>query len=391
MRIGMVLRSFFPPDIRVLKEATALRRDGHAVFLLALGRDGEPRRERIGPILVDRVPEPAPFRRRLDWLRFHSRFRSGWWAHRLARFIARFRIQALHIHDLPLLGTALAVAPHLPVVADLHEHYPAAVELWSAGSRNPLEWFTEDRRRWERYERRTLSRAAHVIVVVEEAQRRIVAQCGVPAERVTVVGNTEDAAAFVASGAPVPPAPGFRLLYVGGVRPHRGLDTAVRALAWLDHLPDVRLVVVGSRDDDARALEALARRLGVGGRFEVLGWQPLEAIPDLIRTAMVGLVPHHRNDHTDATIPHKLFQYMLMERPVLVSDCTPLRRIVEETDAGCVFRAGDPQDFARQVERMHADATAREGWGRHGHRAAQGRYGWSRDAARLLALYTGLA
>ena len=37
-------------------------------------------------------------------------------------------------------------------------------------------------------------------------------------------------------------------------------------------------------------------------------------------------VPHNSNPHTDSTIPHKLFQYMIAKRPILVSSSAPLQR-----------------------------------------------------------------
>ncbi|NBV03944.1 MAG: glycosyltransferase [Acidimicrobiia bacterium] len=53
---------------------------------------------------------------------------------------------------------------------------------------------------------------------------------------------------------------------------------------------------------------------------------------------------------TNATLPHKLFQYMARSKPVLVSSCPPLAKHVQAADSGFVFNAGDEHDCARAIQ-----------------------------------------
>ena len=128
MRIGMVLGKPFPPDIRLEKEIRALAAAGHRLFVLAENPGDEPAREIAAGAIVCRCLPPAAFQRRLDWLRFQATFRSGYWHNRIARFVQQNRLEALHVHDLPLVGTALEIAASrgMPLVADLHENYPVS-------------------------------------------------------------------------------------------------------------------------------------------------------------------------------------------------------------------------------------------------------------------------
>ena len=390
MRIGMVLGKPFPPDIRLEKEIRALAAAGHRLLVLAENRGDEPAREIAAGAIVCRCLPPAAFQRRLDWLRFQATFRSGYWCNRIARFVQQNRLEALHVHDLPLVGTALEIAASrgLPLVADLHENYPAAKQLWSEGSRDPLVWFGDDPRRWERYERRVLPLADQVITVVDEAAERLVSAGTVSAERMTVVSNVEELEWFDAlADATTAGENCVRLVYVGGVKPHRGLDQVVRALAELPQGLDVRLRIVGVRGRYGRELAALAQECGVGDRIELVEWQPLTAIPNTIRKCDIGLVPHRKHAHTDATIPHKLFQYMLASRPVIVSNCRPLARIIRETDAGLVFESGNVSELARRIAELAANPGLREEMGRRGRAAAAARYNWETEGQKLVALY----
>ena len=393
MRIGMVLGKPFPPDIRLEKEIRALAGAGHTLFVLAGNRGDEPARENASGAIVCRCQPPAAFRRRLDWVRFQSTFGSGYWRNRIARFVQQNRLEALHVHDLPLVGTALEIAASrgLPLVADLHENYPAAKQLWSEGSRDPLIWFGDDHRRWERYERRVLPQADQVITVVDEAAERLVSAGTVSAERMTVVSNVEELEWFDAlTDATASGDNCVWLVYVGGVRPHRGLDQVVRALAKLPQGLEVRLRIVGARGRYGRELAALARECGVGERVELVEWQPLEAIPKTICECDVGLVPHRKHAHTDATIPHKLFQYMLASRPVIVSNCRPLARIIEETGAGLVFESGNVSELAGRIAELVNNPGLREEMGSRGRAAAAAKYNWETEGYKLVALYDKL-
>jgi len=80
MKIGMVLRKQFPPDIRVEKEVRALLSTGHQLHLLAYrsGKTDECPEEEIGGLLVRRIPRESDqlqtIRRYLSSLRFYFTF-----------------------------------------------------------------------------------------------------------------------------------------------------------------------------------------------------------------------------------------------------------------------------------------------------------------------------
>jgi glycosyltransferase involved in cell wall biosynthesis len=107
-----------------------------------------------------------------------------------------------------------------------------------------------------------------------------------------------------------------------------------------------------------------------------------------MRASCVGLVPHRSNEHTENTVPHKLFQYMMVGLPVLVSSCRPLARYVDLAGGGLVFKADDPQDFARQALALAADPALREKLGTQGRKATlEGVLNWSETGRHLAEGY----
>jgi glycosyltransferase involved in cell wall biosynthesis len=119
-------------------------------------------------------------------------------------------------------------------------------------------------------------------------------------------------------------------------------------------------------------------------------WQPFEKIPSFVASSDVCLVPHHSNPNTEASSPHKLFQYMLMGKPVVVSSCKSLQRVVEETGSGLSFKAGDRQALASAVVKLK-DEGVRRRLGEAGRRAVLKKYNWGRTSSKLVRIYEHLA
>ena len=149
----------------------------------------------------------------------------------------------------------------------------------------------------------------------------------------------------------------------------------------------VLLKIVGARGDYASELVKFARDIGVGERVELVEWIPLEEVPTTILECDIGIIPHKKHPHTDATIPHKLFQYMLASRPVIVSNCRPLERIVNETKAGIVFESGNPSDLLEKMLRLITNPDLCLELGSNGREASMGYYSWEIEGQKLVDLY----
>ena len=212
--------------------------------------------------------------------------------------------------------------------------------------------------RW--LERRALRGCARVIVVVPEAAERLLSG-GLDGESVIVVSNTENEVTVPASTKVESSeirgryAGRFVMSYIGSVGVHRGLQTVIRGLSAITkRRPDALLLVVGAGEDDRRYLARLAEEYGVASHVELVGWVRADQVDAYVMASDICLVPHEDLEHTNTTVPHKLFQYMLRRKAVLVSSCPPLARIVSASGAGAIFMAGDPVSFSRAVLDMAA-------------------------------------
>jgi len=402
MRIGMILPGRFPPDIRVEKEFATLC-DEHEVFLLCPRRDGQPISEDWHGLQIHRI-----FSRAERWWsqwNLMARCYSGAWQRAIEEFIAATNVDALHVHDLPLLRAALQAAKQkdIPVVADLHENYPAMLEqalqvplsrLTSLGSLASR--LSVSVKRWREYEKAVVAQANRVIVVVEEARDRLT-RMGVPAEFITVVGNYAMLDSFEE---PDPAAASklrrednrLRVVYAGDFGPTRDLRTVLESVSALPEevRRSIDVQLIGGQGRDLMQLRRFTDELGIEEHVSLLQWIPRSEAEALMAKADVGLVPHVKSAHTDATIPHKLFQYMWRRLPVIVSNCAPLQRIVEETGCGYVYDSGDSRSLAACLFEFNAQRERMATLGDAGHNAVARKYNWDNAGESLLDVYRGL-
>lgn len=405
MNVCMLLRGTFPHDVRVRKEATALVKGGHDVVVLCHA-DDRPTFDQVDGIDVRRVPDVDQFdgfagvRRAARYLA--TGIHPGW--ERALRAALSLGVDVVHVHDLPLVRTALRVRDDvdepLSVVADLHENYPAAAEQWR-GPLSELDWRDPETvaerlcfpiRRLERFERVAVGSADATLAVVEEARDHYVEDCGAPPERVHVVSNTVDLPTFDATLDDRPSVPdGPVLSYVGTLSGrHRGLQTAVDAMPTvLESHPDATLLLVGAGSYEEPLRNRIADR-GVGDAVEFTGWVDADRVPGYMAASDVGLVPHLSTEHTNTTVPHKLFQYMAARTPLVTSDADPLRRLLAETEAGETFSADDAESFAAAVDSLLSDPDYADACGARGRAAVEETYNWERDADRLRSVYDSL-
>lgn len=164
-------------------------------------------------------------------------------------------------------GLARVLAPMVAVV-----HHPLAREEGLPQARRKHLYDTE---------RANLALMRHVLVPSPHTKRVLVADYGVPPDRVTVASP----GVGPASGPPAPVAPPL-ILSVGILHPRKGHDVLIAALERIRPL-DWRCVIVGRAWDAAHAaaLERQTRASGLGDRLTLAGEIGAAALAQLYRQA----------------------------------------------------------------------------------------------------------
>lgn len=403
MKIGVVLNygRDWPPGIRAEKQTVALANAGHEVFVFTpkfsqTSKSPEYLSAVKGTVI--RVPIPTSSKRYLKNIITALTLYDNRFYKPIINFIREYRIDVLHVHDIWLVPVSLDAAEvfNIPVVADLHENMPAAmrVERFNQGLFNRLikgVIWNYHLMRW--HEARMLRRCSHIFIVAPEAGDRLL-QYGIKNDKFSVVSNTEDETTFnddieaADSDIVNKYSKMFMCSYIGTTGAHRGLDTVLKAIPKASKtIPNFKLVVVGADLKNLNLIVAEIKRLNITNFVEVIGWQSFEKVQSYIVASDICLVPHNDFEHTQTTIPHKLFQYMICRKPVLVSDCKPLKRVVEESNCGGVFKASDPESFAEVLLKMYKNKDNFVQLGENGRSAALGKFAWKNDAKVMIDVF----
>jgi glycosyltransferase involved in cell wall biosynthesis len=402
MTIGMLLNAPYPSDVRIKKETDALLSSGFNVCLLCLRRSGEKKEERINGLLIQRLYAGENNVELAFWdVIMASTFIHPVFRRAIPNWIKKNSITALHVHDLPLSGTALSIKKtiNIPVVLDFHENYPDALRVWFAWKKNPIARLKNkifmNAERWTKLEKRASQEGDHIIAVVEEMKQRLIADYSVANEKVTVVSNTEDKSFLnqpIDSTIYKEFSDKFIITYSGNIGPHRGVDIVIEAISLLKDHPKVIFVIVGSGSDPVMTfLKNLTVQYNVESKVFFLGRQPFDKFFSYMRFADANIIPHKSNLHTDNTVPHKLFQAMMVGKPIMVSSCAPLKRIVNLTHSGIVFEADNAQSLAEKIKVLYTDKEMQKQLGENGIKAThEGNWNWEHEQKNLIELYSSI-
>jgi len=91
------------------------------------------------------------------------------------------------------------------------------------------------------------------------------------------------------------------------------------------------------------------------------------------------------------SMPMKLFEYMALGLPVVASDFSAWRAIVETSRCGLLVDPLDARAIARAIGYLLEHPDEANAMGRRGRDAAMARYTWDSQADRLVALYDDLS
>ncbi len=143
-------------------------------------------------------------------------------------------------------------------------------------------------------------------------------------------------------------SPDLLLLFFGAVRPYKGADLAVEALARVDPALDVKLVIAGVCWDGATSLRAQIARLGLGDVVEIRDrFVPHDEAALLFAAADASLLPYR--SATQSAVVQQSFAY---GTPVVATAVGGLPAAIRHGRDGLLCEPDDPDAIARAIEEL---------------------------------------
>ncbi len=394
MRIGMILDAVFPPDPRVENEAISLIEAGHVVFLFCLHYGNQKQCEIINGIHVKRyVSNKIEYK--LSALAYTIPLYTVFMKRKIINFIKINTIEALHIHDIRIAQAVFNANKkyNLPIVLDLHDNTPEVMKLYPHLQKFPGKYLISPKV-WKTKEEEFIHKSDKVITVspefIDSLERRIPSS----KNKLVLVPNTIRESFYtnykIDKSIINRYKNKFVILYLGDTHLRRGLITAILSVEKLkDIIPHLKLVIVGKNSTDP-ILKKEVEVLKLNNYVDFEGWQNINLFQTYILASQICISPLHRNLQHDVAYANKIFQYMSLGKPLLVSDAIAQRRLVEKNNTGLVHKEKDAQDFSEKVLTLYNNEELRNELGRNGKEFIENTFSWEQTSKKLVHLYDNL-
>jgi glycosyltransferase involved in cell wall biosynthesis len=175
------------------------------------------------------------------------------------------------------------------------------------------------------------------------------------------------------------------VMYVGSLESNRGIKMLLESFAIaLADVPHAHLVIIGGTHAQVASYQKLADQLGLAGSVSLLGSRPIGQLAGLLEQADVLVSSQLEETNT----PMKIYSYLAAGKPVLATDLSAHRAIVDERSA--VLAAPDPPAFAAALVRLLSDSHLRRRLGDSGLNLVAEKYDYANFRQRLWDAYDQL-
>jgi glycosyltransferase involved in cell wall biosynthesis len=228
----------------------------------------------------------------------------------------------------------------------------------------------------------SIVRRADAVILADDSRREQIAEA--TPRHLGVIYNTPSDVFGQIHPAERPAGSVLHMAYIGLLQAERGL---LQMLEVLKRHPEWTLDLAGFGGDQERILASAAGLMNVKwhGRIPYERALQLSAAADALFATYDPAIPNHRY-----ASPNKLFEAMMLGKPVLVCSHTNMDRIVAGVDCGLILPYDDIPALEAALARLASDAALRRRLGENARRAYEESYSWARMQARLSALYTSL-
>lgn len=385
-RACMVVFSYYPDDVRVRNESEALVKAGMSVDVVCLqGISHEPR-ALVNGVMVYRINLRRKRAGKLTYIWGYFRFIFQAFL-LVSRLHARRRYGVVHVHNMPDILIASAIFPKLTgarIVLDLHDPMPELFRtIYSVPEDHPmirvLKWL----------EKASIG-FADLVITPNISFRDLFISRGCPSEKIHIIMNTPqerlfDKALASASLRKHRYPTSFNVMLHGTIEERQGHDIAVRAVAHLRNvIPNLELHVYGEGGFLNHA-KRLVAELNLKDKVVFHGVVSIEEIAQALAAIDVGIVPNKRNPFTMLNFPTRMFECLIMGKPVIAPRTKGVLDYFDEASM-FLFEPGDAEDLARKIHEVYMHPARAQEIVRRG-REIYRQYTWQSQRMKLLALY----
>jgi len=303
-----------------------------------------------------------------------SNFINSYFA--ILKLVKQLNPDLIHFHDAELMIVGKAIQRKgIPVFYDIHENVAAQIldkKHIKSYLRKPLHYLYV-------FIEKLLINSFHLILA-EDSYSKIYNYKG---KSVTVVLNLPENNSFkyfinsdrAENG----------IFYIGGVSNERGLDVTIKALKILKKKrEDFYMHYIGAISE---ATLAKTNIKGIENNIKFYGRMDLMEGYSLSKKCKVGLAVLKPINNYIESYPTKFFEYMSIKLPVITSNFTLYKNVIETYNCGYCINPFSAEDLANKIDILLNDKEKVKQMGENGYQATLDKYNWSQEEFKLFNIY----
>jgi len=187
--------------------------------------------------------------------------------------------------------------------------------------------------------------------------------------------------------------PQKRIIYLGGITKIRGIVELIKAFSIiLKKHHDWKLYLLGNITPKIffTEINKLILSLNIKKNVKLINWVPYREKEKYSSMASIGVVTYLPYANHTSCLPNKLFDYMLVGLPVVASNFSLYKEIVEKNNCGICVNPLIPEKIAKTIEYLIEHPNEVKKMGENGRKAVLEKYNWESESKKLLGIYKKL-
>jgi glycosyltransferase involved in cell wall biosynthesis len=174
------------------------------------------------------------------------------------------------------------------------------------------------------------------------------------------------------------------IFYAGMISEDRGIGHMITAVKDMNN---VELILAGPLQDTI--LDVIPSQ---SDHIKYIGWLPTyqDVLEKTNSADILFRFSDPKHPESKYASPNKLFEAMMYEKPIIVSDNSTMATIVRQNNCGLVIPFGDVEAIKEAISKLRNDAYYGRELGKNGRKAYEQKYSWKIMEKRLVRAYEDL-
>ena len=139
-----------------------------------------------------------------------------------------------------------------------------------------------------------------------------------------------------------------------------------------------------------RKLTGMATGMNLDSHMLIHGPVAQQEVPRYVRYADAGILAFPDHEWWNVQSPLKLFEYLAMAKPVIVTDIPMNKSVVGDSPCAFLIRDNSPEQIAAGIRQAIADRASLTARGVAGRALVEKEYTWSAQAHKIIRYLDGL-